>query len=122
MKRTALAATLLLLIFSSCSNFRSEIKDMNAVRNAVQTRINFKDVDINIQYIADGKLLNVSLVNSPYNDSSEVAKQSITDSIAVACAPCLHDTKLNFTGGNVLFTHKVGVGLVGATSSQSYPM
>ena len=117
MKKILLAALLITIVFTSCSDLRSELKDMRALQEKIQTQFNFKEVNIKI---VNGKAMDVSIINSPYNDSSDDVKQRLTDAIGSVSSPYIHAAKLS--EGTVSFVHSNNVGIINSSNYQSFPM
>ena len=101
----------------SCGNITSEIKEMRSLQETIEKRFGFKDISMKI---VNGQALEISVLNSSYNDSSDDARQRMADSIGSVCSGYMHDAKL--TKGTVAFAKGLSGGLINASESKSYPM
>ncbi len=115
--KNLLVAIIGILAFTSCGNTVAELKDMNELRKNIEHQFKFKEVNLKV---ANGKSLEVTVINSPYNDSSDYVKQDLADAIGTVCSPYMH--KANLTEGTVSFSHNDNVGLANVAVSHGFPM
>ena len=115
MKKTGIV--LFTLAICSCGNIGKEMTDMQTIGTDIKQKYHFENVGTTIN---NGENLQVSLINTTYNDSSDKAKQDLADSIALICIRDFHAAKL--VSGTVAFVKKSNLGMLNTSTSDSYSM
>lgn len=105
------------LLLVSCGNVATELKDMTELQKTIERQFKLNKVSLNV---VNGKSLEVTVINSPYNDSSDYIKQDLTDAIGTVCSAYMHKAKL--TEGTVSFSHNDNVGLANVAVTHGFQM
>ena len=116
-KKVKLLFSVLILTACSCGNFRNQIAEIKELDGAIKTQFKCKDTRITLN---NGTTLQVSVINSQYDNATDDVKQKVADSIGVFSQKYIHATKV--TSGTVLFVKQNNYGLVNTSHGSTYTM
>jgi hypothetical protein len=104
-----------LALLSSCN---TDFRGMLELQQEISRKVPCKEVQLNVK---DGSELKVTLVNSPYNDSSADAKAQL--SILIGKMASEHKELMHqIKHGSTFFVNESSFAIAKVTQTDSYPM
>ncbi len=115
MNKSAAFLLSIVLLFASC-NFKGNYKKLKALNDTLSKNYKCKNISINVM---DDKI-NVTLINSDFNDSSDEVKQREADKIGQIVVSLVNRDTL--APGGVAFTSYRRSGIVEVSNSTTFKM